>query len=99
MDEAVAGGAGGPTFSWIGQEEQLGKRDRLWDPGFQHRETKDSKPLAVKICGGCGGERNSQPHRRVHWRNPWAPRMYTNPRTWEPPQKGPNLFVGSGKSD
>ena len=27
------------------------------------QETKDSKPLAVKYCGGCKGGRNSQSHR------------------------------------
>ena len=32
------------------------------------QETKDSKPLAVKHCGGCKGGRNSQSHRRVCWK-------------------------------
>ena len=32
------------------------------------RESKDSKPLAVKYCGGCDGGRESQSHRRVHWK-------------------------------
>ena len=32
--------------------------------------TKDTKPqLEEKTCGDCGGRRNSQPHRRVCWRN------------------------------
>ena len=29
------------------------------------RETKDSKSLIVKYCGGCNGRRNSQSHRVV----------------------------------
>ena len=32
------------------------------------QETKDSKPLAVKHCGGCKGRRNSQYYRRVRWK-------------------------------
>ena len=40
---------------------------------------KASKPLAVKTCGGCRGGRNSQPHKRVCWRDPQGPRMYTKP--------------------
>ena len=31
-------------------------------------ETEDSKPLAVKYCGGCEGRRNSQSRRRVCWK-------------------------------
>ena len=41
---------------------------------------KDLKPqFKEKICGDCGGRRNSQPHRRVHWRDPQGPKMSTNP--------------------
>ena len=32
-----------------------------------HR-TKDSRPPAVKFCGGCKGGRNSLSHRTVHWK-------------------------------
>ena len=46
-------------------------------------ETKHLKPLAVKFCGGCGGGRNSQSYKRVPWRGPLDPRMYTTPSTWE----------------
>ena len=43
---------------------------------------KASKPLIENIGGGWGGSgRNSQPHRRVHWRDPQGPRMYTSPPT------------------
>ena len=79
------------------REEQLGSeinhatRVTAWG-------NKASEPLAVKICGGCGGGRDSQPYRRVCWRNPQGPRMYTNPPTQES-APGPNLLVGSGGSD
>ena len=57
-------------------------------------ETKASKPLAVKICGSCGGGRNFQPHWRVHWRDPRGPRLCTNPPTQESAPEGPNFLVG-----
>ena len=58
---------------------------------------KVSKPLAIKICGDWGSSgRNSQPHRRVCWRDPEGPRMYTNPPTRESAPEGPNLLVGRG---
>ena len=60
---------------------------------------KASKPLAIKTCSGCGSWRNSQPHRRVHWRDPQGPRMYTNPLTRESAPEGPNSLVGCGGSD
>ena len=48
------------------------------------------KPLAENTCGGWGGSRKkSQPHRRIPWRDPQGPRMYTNPPTWNQHQKGP----------
>ena len=59
---------------------------------------KASKTLTEKTCGGWGSRRNSQPHRRVHWRDPQGPKMYTNPPTQESAPEGPNLFVGSGGS-
>ena len=83
----------------IKQEGQLGRE--TVQPRVPARGNKASEPLAVKTCGGCSGRRNSQPHRRVHWRDPQSPRMYTNPSTresalvWE----GPILLVGSGESD
>ena len=69
-----------PHHVQINQEEQLGSRT---DPTNQGSRTgiKASKPLTVKIYGGCGSGRNSQPHRRVHWRDPQGPRMYTKPPT------------------
>ena len=65
------------------------------------RENIASKPLVIKTCRGCGGRRNSQPHKRVHWRHPQGPRMYTNPPTHPPREsapEGPNLLVSSGGS-
>ena len=58
-----------------------------------------SKTLTLKTCRGCGSGRNSQPHRRVCWRDAQCPRTYTNPPTWESAPEGPNLFVGSGGSE
>ena len=53
-----------------------------------------------KTCGGWGSTgRDSQPHRRVHWRDPYSPRMYTNPPTHESAPEGPNVIVGSRGSD
>ena len=52
-------------------------------PRVSARETKDSKPLAVKVCGCCGGRRNYQSHSRVCWRGSQGPRRYTNPPTLE----------------
>ena len=34
--------------------------------------------------------------KRVHWRDPQGPRMYTNPPNQESVPEGPNLIVGSG---
>ena len=60
---------------------------------------KASKPMTVKTCVDCGSRRNSQPHRRVRWRDPQGPRMYTNAPTRESAPEEPNLLVGSGGSD
>ena len=59
------------------------------------QEIKASKPLTVKICWSYRRRRNSQPPRRVHWRDPWGPKMYMKPTTWESAPEGPNLLVGS----
>ena len=47
------------------------------EAGLAEWKTKDSKPLAIKYCRGCNSRRNSQSHRRVHWkvgpeRSNWA---------------------------
>ena len=76
-----------------------GEVDRWHNPGFQWGEIKPQKPLTEKTCGSCGGGRNSQPHRKVCWRDPQGPRMYTSSPTWESAPEGPNLLVGSGGSD
>ena len=44
-------------------------------------------------------QRNSQPHRRVCWRDLQGPRMYTSLPTRESAPEGPNLLVGSGGTD
>ena len=80
---------------WINREEQLGSKTD-WVP---EQEKKASKHLAVRICGGCSSRRNSQPHRRIHWREPQDPRMYISPPTAESAPEGPNLLVGSSGSD
>ena len=41
--------------------------DHAGNVWLAERETEDSK-LAVKYCGGCLGGRNSQYHRKVHWK-------------------------------
>ena len=56
---------------------------------------KASKPVIEKTCGGCSGERNSQPYIRVLWRDTQGPRTYTNPPTWEP--EGPICLWVAGK--
>ena len=60
---------------------------------------KASKPLTEKTCGGCSGGSNSQPHKRVYWRDPWGPRMYINLPTQESAPEGPNLLVDSRGND
>ena len=72
---------------------------QIAQPGVLVQGNKTSKPLTEKICAGCGGGRNCQPHRRVRWRDQPGPRMYTTLPTWESAPEGPNLLVGSGGSD
>ena len=60
---------------------------------------KVSKHLTVKTCGGCGSGRNSQPHRRICWRHPLGPRMYSSLPTRKSASEGHNLVVGSGAND
>ena len=64
-------------------------------PRIPAQEIKPQKPLTKKISGGCIIRRNSQSHRRLCWRDPQGPRMYTNPPTQESAPGGPNLIVGS----
>ena len=68
-------------------------------PRVPVQENKASRPVAEKTCGGCSSGRNSQTHRRVHWRDPQGPRMYTSPATQESVPEESNLPVGSGGSD
>ena len=74
------------------------EQDRPHNPGFQHSEKKPQNHW-LKTCGGCSGRRNSQPHRRVHWRDPQGPRTYTKSPTWQSAPEGPNLLGGSRGSD
>ena len=53
----------------INQEEQLGGKTDLATQGSSMGKGS-LKISCYKICGSCGGERNSQTHRRVHWRDP-----------------------------
>ena len=52
-------------------------------------------------CGDWSSRRNwQQSHRKVCWRDPQGPRMYTNPPIQESAPEGPNLLVvGSRGSD
>ena len=45
-----------PHFQEDKMGSTTGEQGRPCKPGFQCGETKVSKPLAVKICGGCSGE-------------------------------------------
>ena len=66
-------------------------------PRVPARGNKASKSLAVKSYGGCSSRSNSQPHRKVSWKDPRGPRTYTNPPTQESAPEGPNLLVGTGE--
>ena len=64
---------GDPTFvcRQTGRNNNWGAR-KTTQPRVPAQGNKASKPLIENICGGCGGGRNSQPHRRVHWRDSWG---------------------------
>ena len=64
-------------INWKGKQ---GTRQTT-QPRVPAQGNKASKPQAVKTCGGCGSGRNSQPHRRAHWRDPQDPGRYTSPHT------------------
>ena len=68
-------------------------------PRVPVQENKAAKSLTENTCEGYGGWRNSQPHRRVHCRDPQGPGTYTNPPTRESAPEVPNLIVSSGGSD
>ena len=57
------------------------------------------KPLTENARWGWGSRRDSQPHRRGHWRDPQGPRACTSPPTREPAPEGPSLIVGSRVKD
>ena len=97
-------GPGGPGGSWWIKQSHIcmgiiGKNNWGARQTSQSRvpagRNKASKPLAAKMCGDCSSRKNSQPHRRVHWRGPQDPRMYTNPPTKESAPEVPNLLVSS----
>ena len=79
--KVAAGGLGDPTFTCkINWEEQLGSE--TGHAGLQRGGNKASRPLTENTCGVCGGSgRNSQPHRRVPWRDPQGPRACTSSPT------------------
>ena len=64
----------------ISQEEQLGSETDHTTQGSSGGK-ESLKTSVCKTCGDCYRERKSQPHRRVHWRDPQGPRTYTNPPT------------------
>ena len=64
------------------------EQDRPHNPGFQHSEKKPQNHW-LKTCGGCSGRRNSQPHRRVHWRDPHGPKHKQTHAPRNQHQKGP----------
>ena len=85
----------------INWEEQLGSKIDHATPQPRVPTWRDKawKPLTEKFCGGWGSRRNSQTHRRVHWRDPWGPRTYTKRPTEESTPERPDLLLGSGESD
>ena len=91
---------GDPTFvcRQTGRNNNWGAR-KTTQPRVPAQGNKASKPLIENICGGCGGGRNSQPHRRVCWKDPQGPRTYTNSSNQESAPEGPSLLVGSIGSD
>ena len=101
MGKAVAGRP--HRQSHIHAQTSLGEsRGPTWTtkPWVSAQATKDSKPqFEEKICGDCGGGRNSQTHRRVCWRDPQGPKMSTNPPTCKSAPKGHHMLVGSEGSD
>ena len=66
-------------------------------PRVPAQGNKSSKPLTEKICGGCDSGRNSYPHRRVLWRDPQGPIMYTNHPPGNQHQKGPICLWVAGE--
>ena len=97
--KVAAGGAGSPTFAYGRTRRNNWGARQTTQPRAPVWGNKASKLLTEKMCGGCGGRRNSQPQRRVHWRDPQGPRMYTKPPTQESTPEGPSLLVGSRESD
>ena len=83
VGEVVAAGLGGPIFTCRYTRVNNSGTRQTMQPRIPAWENKASKPLVVKICGGWGGGRNGQSHRRVRWRGPWGPRTYTSLPTWE----------------
>ena len=72
------------------------RRWTMWERQvLADQETKDSNPPDVKSCGGCSGGRNSQPPKRVCWRDPQDPRTHTNPPTQESALTGHICHGGS----
>ena len=79
--EAAAGRAGDTAFMYRYTGRNNWGATQTEQPRVPVQGNEASKPLPVKTYGGCGSGRNYQPHRRVRWRDPHGPRMYTNPPT------------------
>ena len=92
--------AGGPGWAVPhSRAEELGgttgERDRSSATQGSSVGKLSLKILNENTCGGCGSSgRNSQPHRRVHWRDPQGPETDTNPPTQESAPEGPTLRRG-----
>ena len=95
MGKGVAGGSGGPTFTCGKTGKNNWGARQTEQPRVPAWGNKALKPLTEKTYEDCGGRRNSQTHRRGHWRDPWGPGMYTNPPTQESAPKGTNMLVNS----
>ena len=74
---------------WITEKNKWGATQST-QPRALAQGNKASNPLTEKTCEGCVSGRNSQFHRRVCWRDPQSPRMYTKPPTQESAPEGPN---------
>ena len=61
-------GRRGGDRRWAAEQRGHKVVDGEGEAGLAERETKDSKPLGIKFCGGCQGRGNTQSHRRVCWK-------------------------------
>ena len=95
--EAVAGRAGNPTFDCRQTRRNNRRARQTKQPRVPAWGNKASKPLTKKTCGGCSGRRNSQPHRRVHWRDHRVLECTQAHPPWNKHQKGPICLWVAGE--